>query len=607
MVVPADTLSLGTASADTLVIAFHDNHVEVSNPHLEYLEVQTEAANVCVRSNGKMPFICLAKGTCSDGRLVVDADTTCTLVLSDLQLSSQTGSVICLKQKQQAKIVLAEGTTNTLNDAQEYNLSDSTDTSNACIYAKGSLTFMGEGTLNVSGNYRHAIASSKDITTRGGNINVLCTRKDGIRCDKYKQEGGTVRLQLANVATKGIKVKKEFELKQGRIEGEASGDLKIEDGETSYCTLIKSDGLFNMEDGEIQLRHSGKGGRCISVDEQLTMTGGLLDLECLGDGDSYINAANETDYYTPKCVTVDNYLQITGGSVHCLSTGLGGKGLVAGSYLDVGNEETEEGPFIRIETTGECIINNEDEDLRFGCPKGIKADEELHIYGGDIAVTTAGMGGEGVECNGQMFIHGGSLECNTFDDGINVGQSIEISGGQVYCISADNDGIDSNGSITISGGIVASVNQARPNESFDAEDGQIFFYGGIIFGIGSGTVDVEASGLPCYSTTFNDSEEGIPSRGLILTEGKYVYVQRGESIIMALRNDNQAFRSYITIMSPSFTEGEQLTISEGDCPTDFQASYFSDRLIFGGTPHSALPKAAITVRTINDSIYDTFY
>ena len=596
MVVPADTLSFGTAPADTLVISFHDNHAEVRNPHLEYLDVHAQAANVYVRSYGAQPFVCMATGTCGDGRLVVDADTTCTLLISELLLSSETGSPICLRQKHDTKIILAEGTTNILNDAREYNLPDSTDTSNACLYTKGSLTFTGKGTLNVYGNYRHAIASSKSITIEDGHINILCTQKDGIHCDKYKQKGGAVKLHLANAATKGIKVKKEFELKQGRIEGEATGGLKIEKGETSYCTLIKSDCLFNMEDGEVSLKHSGQGGRCISVDEQLTMTGGILDLECLGDGGNYLNAVNETDYYTPKCVTVDDSLLIAGGTIRCQSTGLGGKGLVAGNYLAIGSDDNPEGPFIRVETRGECIVNNENEDMRFGCPKGIKADEELHIFGGDIAVSTAGMGGEGLECNGQLHIHGGTLECNTFDDGINVGQAIEISGGHIYCISSDNDGIDSNGSITISGGIVASVNQSKPNESFDAEDGQIFFYGGTVFGIGSGEVDVEVSGLPCYSTRFNESGNGVLGRGLILTEGKYVCVQRGEDVVMALRNDNQAFRSYITVMSPSFTEDEQLVISEGDCPTDFQESYFQDRLIFGGTPRSALPKASITVQ-----------
>lgn len=606
MLVSADSLLFNAEIVDTLILIFHNDYVEVSNPHLEYIEVTTEAANVYVRSYSEQPFVCRATGISDDGRLIIDADTICTILLSDLQLTSKTGSAICLKQKQKANIIMAKGTTNILNDAPEYNLSDSTDTSNGCIYSKGSLSFSGAGILNVCGNYRHAIASSKNITIDEGNINILCTQKDGIHCDKYKQEGGCVKLHLVKDTTKGIKVKESFELKGGSIEGDASGNVTITDGETSYCTLIKSDGLFLMEGGDIHLKHTGKGGRCISVDGDFSIAGGLLDLECHGDGDSYINSANETDYYTPKCVTVDKSISVTGGNIHCLSTGLGGKGFVAGGSLFIGNEDEQELPLIRIETKGECIINNQDEDLRFGCPKGIKANDELHIYGGVISVSTTGMGGEGLECNGALYIHGGSLECNTFDDGINVGQSVQISGGQVYCCSIDNDGIDSNGSITISGGIVASVNQSKPNESFDSEAGQLYLLGGIVFGLGSNSVDIAASTFPCYSTPFNDSGEGNPSRGLILTDGKYVYIQRDGETIMALRNDNQAFRTYITIMSPSFIDDEELTISEGECPTDFYKSCFNDRLIFDGIPQSTILKTSIKVQTIKHNTYEPF-
>lgn len=87
MVITADSLLFNTEQADTLVLAFHNGYVEVSNPHLEYIEVTTIAANVYVRSYGEQPFVCLATGSCDDGRLIVDADTTSTLLLSDLQLS----------------------------------------------------------------------------------------------------------------------------------------------------------------------------------------------------------------------------------------------------------------------------------------------------------------------------------------------------------------------------------------------------------------------------------------------------------------------------------------------------------------------------------------
>ena len=600
MVVPADTIHFSTALSDTLKLTFHNDEVTVNNPHLDYIEVTSQAAAVNVRTYGKQPAVFLVTGKSNDGRLIIDADTTCTIVLSDLQLSSNVGSCICLKQKQKAEIVLADGTTNTLSDAQTYNLSDTTDTSNACIYTKGSLTtFTGAGTLNISGNYRHTIASSKNITVKGGSINILATNKDGIHCDKYKQEGGTVELHIAQTASKGIKVKEEFEMKGGHILGEAAGDLKIADGETSYCTLIKSDKSFTMEGGEIQLKHTGQGGRCISVDKQLTVTGGTLDLECHGDGGSYLTLANDSDYYTPKCITVDESLLIASGNVRCLSTGLGGKGLVSGRYLAIGSEGEQDSPIIRVETKGECIINNEDEDLRFGCPKGIKAEEELHIYSGDIAVTTAGMGGEGVECNGEMYIHGGTLECNTFDDGINVGRSIEISGGCVYCNSVDNDGIDSNGNITIMDGIVASVNQLHPDESFDSEAGQLYLFGGIVFGIGSDPVEINKSSYPCYSTPYNTSPDGPRSKGLILTEGKYVYLKKGNEIVIAMKNENKALRTFVTVMSPSLMENELYSIGEGDFITNTQQAYFDGKLLFGGTINGAFQIENIHVQTIN--------
>lgn len=306
-------------------------------------------------------------------------------------------------------------------------------------------------------------------------------------------------------------------------------------------------------------------------------------MECHGDGDSYINVANETDYYTPKCVTVDNYMLITGGNIHCLSTGLGGKGLVAGNYLDIGSEEAEEGPFIRVETRGECIINNEDEDLRFGCPKGIKANDELHIYGGDIAISTTGMGGEGVECNGALYIHGGTLECNTFDDGINVGQSVEISGGQVYCNSVDNDGIDSNGSITIYGGIVASINQRLPNESFDSEKGQLYIWGGTVFGIGSWPVYVYETGYSYYNSKTNNPD-GTIAYGFFLQQEKYIYIIENNKVLMALKNENRERNAYLTLADPKLMKGIMYYIAEGNCPTDANQVMFGGKLVVGGSP-----------------------
>ena len=583
---------------DTLHVSYHGNSVNIVNPCPDRIQTSVSQSDVTIVSTGKRPWVCVATGSSDDGRLVINNDTTVTLVLADLHLSSQKSSAISFTQKQKVQIELAKGTTNTLSDAAIYQ-DDETDSSNACLYSKGSLTFAGEGTLELKGNYRHAIASSKNVCVEGCHIIVDDVAKNGIHCDKFTLKKGQVDLYLKKNASKGIKTKEELAIKGGSINGKASSGITIENGDVSYCALLKSDSLLNISDGAITLKHSGEGGRCISADGNMNITGGVLSLECYGDGGKYTNENNEEDYYTPKCITVDDSVFVNSGKITCLSTGLGGKGIVAGKFLSIGKEQKDDqmiSPIIRVDTKGECIINNVDEDLRFGCPKGIKSDSTLIIYDGNIAVTTAGMGGEGVECNGKMYIKGGMLECNTFDDGINVGKSIEISGGQIYCNSVDNDGIDSNGSITISGGIVASVNQHKPNESFDSEGGQLSLLGGIVFGIGSGSVEVNTSAYPCYSTPYNRFGDGPWDRGLILTEDKYVYVQKDGKAVMALRNENNAIRSFITIMSPSFSENEQYTISEGECPQNANHILW-DKLYIDCVPNNDYPIAEIKVET----------
>ena len=571
------------SAIDTIKVLFKDNQVQVDGSFDEkILQASAIGTTVVVKSLGKQPFVCMAEGENTNGSLTIDADTTCTLVLNGLQLTSNETAAISFPKKQKVNIELPKETENVLCDATSRKEKDGT---NACLYSKGTLSFSGKGTLTVSGKYGHSIASSKNISIDGCRIIIADVVKNGIHCDKFTLKKGQVDLHLENTASKGIKTKEELIIKGGLIEGEATGGITNDNGDLSYCSLLKSDGTMSVSGGTLTLKQSGDGGRCISVDKDLTMTGGTMNLECYGDGGQYQNTENEQDYYTSKCITVDDSVKIMSGTITCLSTGLGGKGIVAGRFLSIGNEQKDESieaPIIRVDTRGECIINNEDEDLRFGCPKGIKSDSILIIYDGDIAVTTAGMGGEGVESNEVMYVYGGTLECNTFDDGINVGKSIEIAGGQIYCNSVDNDGIDSNGSITISDGIVASVNQTKPNECFDAEKGQIFLKGGIVFGIGSGPVDVVEAAYPCYTTPYDVSEEWMMSRGLILTEGKYVCVQRGNRVVLALRNDNKAFRSFLTIMSSSITENELYTISEGDCPLSPLHSYFDGRFVICG-------------------------
>ena len=303
--IPKDSELANNYLVDTLYIDYEDDKFCITNPCPDRIQTSVSQADVTIVSTGKRPWVCVATGSSDDGRLVINSDTTATLILSDLHLSSRKSSAISFTQKQKYQIELVKGTTNTLSDATIYQ-DDESDSSNACLYSKGSLTFLGEGTLELKGNYRHAIASSKNVSLEGCHIIVDNVVKNGIHCDKFTLNKGQVDLYLQNNASKGIKTKEELVIKGGSINGDASGGITIEDGDVSYSALLKSDSLLNISDGSITLKHNGEGGRCISADRNMNITGGSLSLECYGDGSKYTNKNDEEDYYTPKCITVDD-------------------------------------------------------------------------------------------------------------------------------------------------------------------------------------------------------------------------------------------------------------------------------------------------------------
>lgn len=83
-----------------------------------------------------------------------------------------------------------------------------------------------------------------------------------------------------------------------------------------------------------------------------------------------------------------------------------------------------------------------------------------------------------------MFISGGEITLNTYDDAINAASHIEISGGKVYAHATGNDAIDANGTITISGGLVIAVGQTAPEGGFDCDQNTFKITGGTLIGIG---------------------------------------------------------------------------------------------------------------------------
>ena len=573
---------------DTIKVTYHEDHVTIGgtyNPQRIKTSVQGNAG-LSIVSTWKRPFVCIAEGKCPDGSLRIVPDTTCTLVLDNLELSSSESAVVCFPMKQKVSIELSKGSNNILSDAASRNKDD--ESINGCLYGKGTLTFTGKGALTVTGNFRHGIVSSKNVSVEGSHLIINKVLKNGIHCDKFTLKDGQIDLHLQNDASKGIKAKEELVIKSGVIEGDAIGNITNEDGDLSYCSLLKSDGTMTISGGTLTLKQYGDGGRCISVDKDLTMTAGTMNLECHGDGGQYMNTSNVLDYYTPKCITVNKCTRIERGKINLLATGAGGKGLDSSDSLIIGRKAdgyiNEDSLCIVVETRGFALVDNADEDYRKGCPKAIKTDNEMEIYSGTLRISTKGQGGEGIESKYSLRLYKCTILCDCYDDGINTGMRCYIDGAHVLCISHNNDGIDSNGKISIVDGIVAAISEHAGDESFDTNGGQLNLFGGYIIGIGYDEVEISPqSTIPYYSTpSYLLQDHYHHGDNVTIQQDNYLTISNGYEAVISLYHNHSSSDAFITIASPLLKKEQTYNLSDSEKPRDAESEWFDGRIIIGG-------------------------
>ena len=112
-------------------------------------------------------------GTTADGSLTISSDNKFDLRLNGANITNPTGAAINVLSDVRVKLILEDGTTNSLADG-------STSEFKAAFLCEGSIEVYGNGTLNVAGNKQHGINSDAHINVYTGTINVTSAVKDGI-------------------------------------------------------------------------------------------------------------------------------------------------------------------------------------------------------------------------------------------------------------------------------------------------------------------------------------------------------------------------------------------------------------------------------------------
>lgn len=402
-------------------------------------------------------------GTSTDGEFSLEGSYKATVELNGLSLTNPAGAPLNIQDGKRIALSVKKGTDNTLTDGVS-------GAQKGCIVCKGHLEMKGKGTLNVYGNTAHGIYSKEYVELKNCTVNVLAAVKDGINCNQYfLMESGT--LNISGTADDGVQVSYKDATDR---EAEDTGTLTVNGGALNISVTgtatkgLKADGDVVIADGELNLTTSG---------------GGKWD-------------ADDVKTKASSCISADGHVRIDGGTLTLASSGSGGKGISCDSTLTIN------GGILTVSTTGGMYAyvngkeytnytgntDNLDSDLK-SSPKGMKADGNVTINGGNISVTTTGNGAEGIESKAVLTVNDGTIVVNSCDDCLNSSSHMYIKGGDITVVASGNDGIDSNGNLYISGGVIRAFGTSAPECGIDAneEDGySVIFTGGTLLAVGGG-------------------------------------------------------------------------------------------------------------------------
>lgn len=455
-------------ASSSAAVTIAGNVAQYVEPTLSGAHVTINQTNTAAVSGDEITY--QLSGTTTNGSLTLGGSYKCTVALDGVTLTNPNGAAITVTNSKRIQLSAKKNTVSTLTDG-------ASGSQKACIYSKGQLQLQGNGTLNVVGKTKHGIKSASYISIKNMTLNITSTVGDGISCEEYMEiKSGTIT--LSGIGDDGI---------QCDLGGTTSTGITTghEDEDT---------GNIYISGGTLTATVTAAAAKGIKSDGDMYITGGALNITTSGGGawDS-----DENKVKSSAGLNADGNIAISGGTLVLKSTGAGGKGISGDGTFVVSDSAN-----ITITTSGNAVVASSSGTLstvsnsqsldRYSTnykasPKGIKIDGAVTINGGQIAVTTSGAGGEGMESKGILIINDGQITINSYDDGINASSDMTVNGGYVYARATNNDGLDANGNMYIKGGLIYAISSGSPEVAMDAntEGGKkLYITGGTIIAVG---------------------------------------------------------------------------------------------------------------------------
>jgi len=335
-------------------------------------------------------------GHSTNGSLVIKSDYKMQVNLNNVTLNSTCGEAMRFKCNKRVALVMAEGSVNTFTDSNDNGVTpDPLDGHKACIYTKGHIELSGAGTLNVTGNYNHAIATKEYIKVKKTvkAINILGAVNDAIHAGQYFQmNGGTIN-----------------------IDGNTIGDgIQVE---------FKTDDLGAFVEDE---ENTG----------EVVITNGTINVTMAANPNPDPDATDP--YQDTKCIKADGNVTITGGTLVLNATANGSRGIQADGTLTIDQAEDVTTNITIYAEGGKCTLKT-DKDDPDKC-MGINVNRDITISGGTIKITASGTSANGMKADRDITIEGGDITIEATGDrsnGMKIGNNVTVTGGNTLVINPE--------------------------------------------------------------------------------------------------------------------------------------------------------------------------
>jgi hypothetical protein len=277
------------------------------------------------------------------GQVTINADSQdVKLILNGTELTNNSGSPLVVSAADEVTLILADGTTNTVRDANAY--ADTSESApSSAIDSAADLSITGTGSLTVAGSNNDAINSADGLVIAGGTVTVTAA-DDGIRGKDYViVSGGTVTVEASG---DGIKADNDTDADRGYVhiaDGAVTvtagddgikghTDVAVSGGKTTVSTSVEAMEAQSIviSGGEINLTSSDDGVNVSGDSPQgVTITGGTLTVNAGGDGldsnGSGLISGGSVTIFGPTndgngAIDVEQGLTVTGGELWALGS-----------------------------------------------------------------------------------------------------------------------------------------------------------------------------------------------------------------------------------------------------------------------------------------------